>query len=129
TPATNASVPPGQTGTDITVYAPGAYEQPYYYGVSMNGTVFRIRGWVQVASGSTGRVAIVGSTLGNGPGGETVIAQTDPITGSGWQQIDLQFTVGVDTDEWAPAFLVDAGFMRFWRVRLEDYSAAANLEA
>lgn len=127
-PYSSVVVAPGQTGRSIAVSAPGAYEPPHYSGASINGMVFRLRGWVEINGGGTGRVAIVGSSLGNGPGGETVLAQSDPITG-GWQQIDLQFTVGVDTDEWAPAFLVTGGILRFWRVRLEDYSAAASLEA
>ncbi|SEU03405.1 hypothetical protein [Paracoccus homiensis] len=127
-PATSASVPPGQTGTSIQIAAPGAYEPPYYSGASINGTVFRLRGWISVDAGETARVAVIGSTQGNGPGGQTVLAQSDPITG-GWQQVDLQFTVGVDTDEWAPAVLLTGGTARFWRVRLEDYSAAASLEA
>lgn len=121
-PVSSTSVPPGQTGRSIEVSAPGAFEAPTYTGASLNGTIFRIRGWVFVSAGATARAAIVSDT------GAT-LAQGAAITG-GWQQIDQQFTVGVETGAWAPAFLVTAGgTMRFWRVRLEDYSAAASLEA
>jgi hypothetical protein len=122
TPTSATSVPPGQTGRSIVVNAPGAFEGPTYTGASLNGTTFRIRGWIFVSAGATARAAIVDAA------GAT-IAQSEPITG-GWQQIDRQFTVNVETGEWAPAFLVTAGgTMRFFRVRLEDYSAAASLEA
>lgn len=122
TPTSATSVPPGQTGRSIVVNAPGAFEGPTYTGASLNGTTFRIRGWIFVSAGATARAAIVDAA------GAT-IAQSDPITG-GWQQIDRQFTVNVETSEWAPAFLVTTGgTMRFFRVRLEDYSAAASLEA
>ncbi|WP_411838566.1 hypothetical protein [Paracoccus sp. ME4] len=121
-PISSTSVPPGQTGRSVQVAAPGAMEGPVYTGASLNGAIFRIRGWVFVSAGATARAALV-----NASGG--MIAQSGPITG-GWQQIDLQFEVGVETSEWSPAWLVTAGgTMRFWRVRLEDYSAAASLEA
>lgn len=121
-PTSSTSVPPGQTGNSIQVTAPGAFESPAYTGASLNGSIFRIRGWVFVSAGATARAALVNAS------GAT-IAQSAPITG-GWQQIDQQFDIGVDTTEWSPAWLVTAGgTMRFWRVRLEDYSAAANLEA
>lgn len=121
-PTSSTSVPPGQTGNSIQVTAPGAFEGPAYTGASLNGSIFRIRGWVFVSAGATARAALVNAS------GAT-IAQSAPITG-GWQQIDQQFEIGVDTTEWSPAWLVTAGgTMRFWRVRLEDYSAAANLEA
>ena len=121
-PTSSTSVPPGQTGNSIQVTAPGALEGPAYTGTSLNGSIFRIRGWVFVSAGATARAALVNAA------GAT-IAQSAPITG-GWQQIDQQFEIGVDTTEWSPAWLVTAGgTIRFWRVRLEDYSAAANLEA
>lgn len=130
-PVTSTSNPPGQTGASIQIGAPGAYELPYYGGVSIKDAVFRIRGWVWTSAGATARAALVGSTQGTGPGGQTVLVQSDPIaTNGGWQQIDLRMTVPVDTDEWAPAFLVSAGgTMRFKRVKLEDFSAASALEA
>ncbi|MEE2860835.1 MAG: phage tail protein, partial [Pseudomonadota bacterium] len=122
TPVSSTSVPPGQTGRSIQVAAPGAFEGPTYTGASLNGSTFRLRGWIFVSSGATARAAIVG------PAGGT-LAQSAPISG-GWQQVDIRFEVGVETGEWAPAFLVSSGgTMRFWRVRLEDYSAAASLEA
>ncbi|MEE2862216.1 MAG: phage tail protein, partial [Pseudomonadota bacterium] len=122
TPVSSTSVPPGQTGRSIQVAAPGAFEGPTYTGASLNGSTFRLRGWIFVSSGATARAAIVG------PAGGT-LAQSTPISG-GWQQVDIRFEVGVETGEWSPAFLVSSGgTMRFWRVRLEDYSAAASLEA
>lgn len=121
-PVSSTSVPSGMTGRSIEVSAPGAFEGPHYTGASLNGTTFRLRGWVWVSSGATARAAIVGPAGG-------IIVQSDPITG-GWQQIDRKFEVTVETTDWAPAFLVTTGgTMRFYRVRLEDYSAAADLEA
>lgn len=121
-PVSSTSVPSGMTGRSIEVSAPGAFEGPHYTGASLNGTTFRLRGWVWVSSGATARAAVVGPT------GATIV-QSDPITG-GWQQIDRKFEVTVETTDWAPAFLVTTGgTMRFYRVRLEDYSAAADLEA
>lgn len=130
-PVVDATIPPGQSASSsIRIAAPGAYEPPYYGGVSLKNTIFRVRGWVKTSAGATGRVAIIGSTAGNGPGGMTTLAQTDPIrTNGSWQQIDLQMTVAGDTDEWSPGFLVTGGTISFWRIRLEDFSAAAGLSA
>ncbi|QIR85002.1 phage tail protein [Paracoccus sp. AK26] len=121
-PITGTAVPSGQTGRSITISAPGAYELPAYTGADLEGSTFRIRGWVWVSTGATARMAFVSDT-------QAVLAQSAPITG-GWQQIDLKFEVSVATGDWAPAWLVTTGgTMRFFRVRLEDYSAAADLEA
>jgi hypothetical protein len=109
-----------------------SYEPPYYTGPSIKDKVFRIRGWVFVTPGATCRIGAVGSFLGSGPGGTTVLGQTTAIsTDGGWVEIDRSFMVQVDTDEWAPAILVTGGaeaFAQVWRLRFEDDAVAGSSE-
>ena len=107
----------------IEVSHAGAFETPAYVGFNLNGREFRFNGWVQTEPGTTLKLGIVGSLLGQSDQTETVLGESVVIdTNGAWVEVNESFEVSVDTEMWKPAFLVNGSKARFWNLNMFDHN-------